>query len=101
MPPMKNRFLAFAAFLVAGSLYAAEKPSSPVQTSAASESMPGLKVGEKAADFTLKNFSGEDVSLQSLLKDGKVALAFVRSADWCPFCRKQLQDLQANLNAIK
>jgi len=68
---MKNRFLAFAAFLVAVSLCAAEKPSSPALPSAATETMPGLKVGEKAADFTLKNASGEDVSLQSLLKEGK------------------------------
>jgi len=28
-------------------------------------------------------------------------LAFVRSADWCPFCRKQLQELQKDLAAIQ
>ena len=97
---MKNRLLAFAALLLAVNLRATEMPSSPVLPSAATEGMPGLKVGEKAVDFTLKNSAGDDVSLQLLLKQGKVALVFVRSADWCPFCRKQLQDLQTNLKAI-
>ena len=62
---------------------------------------PGLQVGEKAADFTLKNAAGEDVALSALLKKGAVALVFYRSADWCPFCKKQLQDLQKNLREIE
>ncbi len=80
---------------------AAETSAPTALPSAATETMPGLKVGEKAADFTLKNSAGEDVALQALLKKGKVALVFVRSADWCPFCRRQLQDLQKNLKDIE
>lgn len=102
---MKNRLLALAALLVTASVPAAEAPASattmPALPSAATEAMPGLKVGEKAPDFTLKNTAGEDVALHALLKKGKVALAFVRSADWCPFCRRQLQDLQKNLKDIE
>lgn len=70
-------------------------------SSAATEAMPGLKVGAKAPDFMLKNSRGEEVSLQSLVMHGKVALAFVRSADWCPFCQRQLQDLQKHLMEIE
>ena len=36
-----------------------------------------------------------------MLKKGNVALVFVRSADWCPFCKKQLQDLEKSLKAIE
>lgn len=62
---------------------------------------PGLQVGAKAPDFVLKDAAGKDVSLQSLLAKGKVALAFYRSADWCPYCREQMKDLQANLAKIQ
>jgi len=68
---------------------------------AAAAAMPGLKIGEKAAAFTLKNSVGADVALGDLLKKGPVALVFYRSADWCPFCKKQLQDLEKNRRAIE
>ena len=62
---------------------------------------PGLKVGDRAPAFTLPIGSGSEVSLQALLAKGPVALVFVRSADWCPFCRRQLQDLQKDLADIQ
>ena len=42
----------------------------------------GLAIGRKAPTFTLKDQSNRDVSLDSLLKKGPVALVFYRSADW-------------------
>ena len=42
----------------------------------------GLKVGEKAPDFKLKDQKGEEVSLTALLKKSEVAVVFHRSADW-------------------
>jgi peroxiredoxin len=63
--------------------------------------MPGLKVGDHAPGFTLQDSTGKDVSLAALLKKGKVALVFFRSADWCPFCKAQLKELQTNLAAIE
>lgn len=62
----------------------------------------GLKVGDKAPGFVLMNQHGEEISLEHLLKEnGKVALAFFRSADWCPFCKRQLIDLQENLQVLE
>lgn len=46
------------------------------------QTIPGLKTGEKAPAFKLKNQKGKDVSLEELLKKGKVALVFHRSAAW-------------------
>ena len=43
---------------------------------------PGVKVGEKAPRFTLKDQAGKDRSLDEFLAKGKVALVFYRSADW-------------------
>ena len=48
----------------------------------ASDEQSGLKVGEKAPKFTLKDQEGKERSLDDLLKKGKVALVFYRSADW-------------------
>jgi hypothetical protein len=48
----------------------------------ASQEQPGLKVGESAPKFTLKDQEGSDRSLNELLEKGPVALVFYRSADW-------------------
>ena len=72
----------------------------PAVPAAAVAALPGLKVGDRAVDFTLKNAAGQEVSLQSLLRKGKVALLFYRSGDWCPICIAQLQGLQQNLKDI-
>jgi peroxiredoxin len=101
---MKKPFLAVALCLAAIRVVAADMmPSSamPMLPSSATEAMPGLKVGQKAVDFTLQNSTGETVALRDLLTKGKVALVFVRSADWCPFCRAQLQALQKSLTDIQ
>ena len=42
----------------------------------------GLKVGEKAPPFTLKDQSGKERSLDEFLKTGKIAIVFYRSAAW-------------------
>ena len=42
----------------------------------------GLAVGQKASAFALKDQNDRDVSLESLLRKGPVALVFYRSADW-------------------
>ncbi len=86
---MKKTFLFLASLLIAAGSSAADMPT------------PGLAVGAKAPDFKLKNAAADDVSLMSLTKSGPVALVFYRSADWCPFCKKQLQALQADLKKVE
>lgn len=44
--------------------------------------LAGLKVGESAPGFALKNQDGEIIYLDALRKKGPVALVFYRSADW-------------------
>jgi len=61
---------------------------------------PGIKVGEKAPDFVLKNAFGESVSLSDKLKQGPVVLVFYRGA-WCPFCNMHLHVLQESLPEIQ
>ncbi len=48
----------------------------------APEDKTGIKVGEKAPDFKLKDQTGVERSLSTMLKDGPVAIVFYRSASW-------------------
>jgi cytochrome oxidase Cu insertion factor (SCO1/SenC/PrrC family) len=42
----------------------------------------GLKVGEKAPAFKLKDQAGKERTLDEFRKAGKVAIVFYRSAGW-------------------
>ena len=61
----------------------------------------GLPVGKRAPSFTLKDQNERDISLPGLLQKGAVVVVFYRSADWCPYCKQQLVDLQRNLREIE
>ncbi|MTD43231.1 redoxin domain-containing protein [Conexibacter sp. W3-3-2] len=53
-------------------------------------------VGDQAPRFTLPASDGTTVSLDELLADGPVVLAFYRGA-WCPYCNVQLRAYQQAL----
>jgi peroxiredoxin len=61
---------------------------------------PGIHVGEKAPNFSLKNAFGKEINLQDELKKGPVILVFYRGA-WCPFCNMHLHALQESMNEFK
>lgn len=69
----------------------------PVSPLAAETDIPGLAPGEPAPAFALPNASNQTVNLSDLTSAAPVALVFYRSAEWCPFCQRQLVDLQKNL----
>ena len=48
----------------------------------AADDHPGVKIGEKAPDFTLKDQSGKEQTLSKLTSEKPVAVVFHRSADW-------------------
>lgn len=52
------------------------------------DSVPKLKVGDKAPDFTLPAVSGEQVSLSQYLGKKNVVISFVPAA-WTPVCSDQ------------
>jgi len=51
-------------------------------TEEAADNGPDLKVGDKAPAFVLKDQNGKEHKLEDLIKQGKTALVFYRSADW-------------------
>ena len=61
---------------------------------------PGLKVGDKAPDFTLTGAGGQSITLSEALKRGPVVIAFYRGG-WCPYCNIELQALHRSLPAFE
>jgi peroxiredoxin len=55
----------------------------------------GLRAGQKAPDFSARDQFGKTQTLDSLRGSKGTVLLFYRSADWCPYCKGQLIQLQA------
>jgi peroxiredoxin len=55
----------------------------------------GLRAGQKAPDFSAPDQFGKLQTLDSLKGSKGTVLLFYRSADWCPYCKGQLIQLQA------
>ncbi len=55
----------------------------------------GLNVGQKAPAFSARDQFGAEQTLDSLKGAKGTVLLFYRSADWCPYCKGQLIQLQA------
>ena len=61
----------------------------------------GPQVGERVPDFSLKDQNGTVWTLQSIMGPKGAMLVFYRSADWCPYCKTELIDLQSRVNELK
>jgi len=59
----------------------------------------GLKVGDKAPDFTGYDQKGKTVESKKLLEKGPMVLFFYRGK-WCPYCSKALSNYQDSLSII-
>ncbi len=54
----------------------------------------GLDVGQKAPAFSARDQFGREQTLDTLKGPKGTVLLFYRSADWCPYCKGQLIQLQ-------
>lgn len=59
-----------------------------------------LSVGDTLPPVTLPNAVGETITVQELLKQGPIVIAFYRGG-WCPYCNMELRALQQSLAEIK
>jgi peroxiredoxin len=55
----------------------------------------GLNVGQKAPPFSARDQFGRVQTLETLKGSKGTVLLFYRSADWCPYCKGQLIQLQS------
>lgn len=61
----------------------------------------GPKVGASVPTFALTDQGGNVRTLDSLMGPQGLMLVFSRSADWCPYCRTQMVELQRQLGSLK
>ena len=67
-------------------------------TSLAQEAIPGPQVGERFPhDLSAPDQYGQVQTIATLMGEKGLAIFFVRSADWCPFCQRQLGDVNDRL----
>jgi peroxiredoxin len=60
----------------------------------------GPKLGQKVPDFTLPDQDERKDTLHDLMGAKGLLLVFVRSADWWPYCRSQLVELQDSVKGL-
>ncbi|MEO6849835.1 MAG: peroxiredoxin-like family protein, partial [Mucilaginibacter sp.] len=60
----------------------------------------GLKSGATAPGFTAKDNSGKMLDLKTLLKSHKAVVLFFYRGQWCPYCNKQIKELQDSLQLL-
>jgi peroxiredoxin len=65
-------------------------------------SEPGPAVGATFPhSLAAPDQSAKQQTLQTVMGEKGVAVVFVRSANWCPFCQKQLADVNAHLERFR
>ena len=60
----------------------------------------GLKAGETAPTFTVLDNAGKNIDLKELLKTHKAVVLFFYRGQWCPYCNKQIKQLQDSLQLL-
>ena len=61
----------------------------------------GPSVGEKAPSLTVIDKNKTAVNIDDLTAEKGLIILFFRSADWCPFCKKHLVELQGYADKFK
>jgi peroxiredoxin len=61
----------------------------------------GLRAGQKAPEFSARDQFGKTQTLETLRGSKGTVLLFYRSADWCPYCKGQLIQLQAAMERFE
>src|SRR5713101_172865 len=79
----------------------AQQPATPSASTPIDVSKLGSQVGERVPDVSLRDQNGKVWTLRSIMGPKGAMLVFYRSADWCPYCKTQLLDLQSRLEEIR
>lgn len=59
-----------------------------------------LKVGDDAPMFNVKDNNGKQLDLKKILKEHKSVVLFFYRGQWCPYCNKQIKELEENLQSL-
>lgn len=67
----------------------------------AAPSAKDVAVGDRAPLFTLKDQNDQEFSLDAMIKNGPVAVVFIRSIEWCTYCQLQTVQLSQHFTEIQ
>jgi peroxiredoxin len=102
---MTSRKLSLVALFVVGleiaSVARVPPPQSPPDRTLPDVQKLGPQIGARVPDFTLFDQQGQPRTLASLMGPQGLMLVFFRSADWCPYCKAQLAELQSRVTDLK
>lgn len=76
-----------------------DKMQSAIDELESSNQGKGLRVGEKAPEFTLPDAKGDSVDLYQQLQSGPAIVTFYRGG-WCPYCNMELRAYQQLIEEI-
>jgi peroxiredoxin Q/BCP len=93
--PRCARRLLFAAAIALGPPAGSALSPAFAQAAIVTGGMPGIGAGAMAPAISGITQAGAAADFAGLKGEKGLVLAFVRSADWCPFCKEQLKDLNA------
>jgi peroxiredoxin len=96
MRPATVAFVALTLFCAAGTSAGQAPPATRIEVSKL-----GPQVGERVPDFSLPDQAGKVQTLQSIMGPKGAVLVFVRSTDWCPYCKTQLVELQGRAKELQ
>ena len=61
----------------------------------------GIKVGDTFPAFTLENQNNKEISQKKTIgKNGSIFM-FVRSVDWCPYCKEQVKEFKEHITTME
>lgn len=80
---------------------AAAQPRAAAARTKIDVSKLGPQVGQTVPDFRLQDQNGKVWTRSSIMGPKGALLLFYRSADWCPYCKTQLIDLQSRLGELR
>lgn len=92
----KETIVLYRTLLVVASMLLASVPSI-----AAAQDAKGPAIGTQIENFSLVDQDGNKRELNEMLKSGPLAIVFFRSAQWCPFCKAQLEQLQGGAERLQ
>ena len=98
---MVLRYLFLLLALAAQTIQAEDRPRLRPLTKPSENAKTGPAVGSLIPSFEAMDQNGAAQTFEKLRGTKGLMLAFSRSADWCPYCKAQLSDINRQLDRLK
>ena len=91
----------FAAFALTAIAYGQDRPRLHPLPPQSKDAKTGPAIGSRIPSFAALDQAGKRQTFDSLKGSKGLVLVFTRSADWCPYCKTQMADLNRRLDDFR